>query len=160
MKLHNYIFILFIVLGSACNNSNNTSEKASETTTADSLQMADSIRLTQVFEGVLPCADCDGILTKLSLFIHSNGKTTFKLAQTYQGKGDGNNFTTTGNYNTERGFENDNDAQLIILNWDKPADEQEYYLIYSNDTTVAHKLNDERKLIKSELNYSLKKVSL
>ncbi len=105
-----------------------------------------------VYQGVIPCADCEGIRVTLKLNIVKN---TFEEALDYLGRN--NSFVTKGNFNTERGFGDDNNATVFILNWDKPEKEQSYYMYYSKDPSTLYKLNLKKELIDSQLNYTLKK---
>ena len=54
-----------------------------------------SVDWAGVYEGTTPCADCEGIQTKLKL----NNDNTFKLTQTYLGKpGEKNRYKGSGNF--------------------------------------------------------------
>jgi copper homeostasis protein (lipoprotein) len=112
---------------------------------------------TTVFEGTLPCADCSGIKTVLKIYndysVSQNNK--FELISTYEGKQPQNTFTEKGNFNTERGLENDPDGTIYVLNWDQPEDKQIYYGHFSKNPEKIYLLDKNRKTIKSELNYSL-----
>jgi len=50
------------------------------------------------YEGVLPCADCEGIRTELKL-----NKDTYTLKMTYLGMNSDNIFESTGNYTWDSG---------------------------------------------------------
>jgi len=52
------------------------------------------------WQGVLPCADCEGIQTRLSLR-REGEETVFELRETYLGAAQGNEFTTTGRWQLE-----------------------------------------------------------
>ncbi|WP_125723445.1 copper resistance protein NlpE [Flavobacterium ustbae] len=112
---------------------------------------------TTLFEGTLPCADCSGIKTVLKIYndysVSQNNK--FELISTYEGKQPNNTFTQKGNFNTERGLENDPDGTIYVLNWDQPEDKQIYYGYYSKNPEKLYLLDKNRKIIQSELNYSL-----
>jgi uncharacterized lipoprotein NlpE involved in copper resistance len=49
---------------------------------------------TGVYSGVLPCADCEGIETQLTL----NTDKTYSVSRKYLGKGDDNPFVTNGRW--------------------------------------------------------------
>ncbi|KAF2516238.1 copper resistance protein NlpE [Flavobacterium zhairuonense] len=110
-----------------------------------------------IYEGMLPCADCSGIQTVLKI---DSGNGTmegqkFEISSIYKGKSSEKEFIEKGNFNTERGLENDQNGTIFILNWDKPVEKQIYYGYLSSDTTKIYMLDRDKKIIKSELNYSL-----
>lgn len=103
------------------------------------------------YEGIIPCADCEGI--KMTLKIADDFQS-YELIEEYLGKDD-NVFKESGSVNTERGFEEDLNATVYVLNFDKPETEQRYFVRLSLDSTRLLMLDKNRELIKSELNYSL-----
>ncbi|MBL0738564.1 copper resistance protein NlpE N-terminal domain-containing protein [Flavobacterium sp. GN10] len=105
-----------------------------------------------VYEGLLPCADCEGIETILKIDVVDN---KFQLSSTYKGKKPETNFIEKGNINTERGLEKDPDGTIYILNWDKPEKDQVYYGYYSKNPEKLYLLDKSKKIIKSKLNYFL-----
>ncbi len=117
----------------------------------------DSVWVT-AYQGTLPCADCPGIKTTLRLIWTKTDKkgNTYELKEEYI---DRNTFTSSGNFNVERGFGQDNDATVIILNFDKPKNEQRYYVYFSNNTKVLHVLNPQKEMNEnSGLNYQLEEI--
>ncbi len=117
---------------------------------------ADSVT-TDVYAGTIPCADCPGIDTTLKLFYtkKSKGDNTYELTEIYI---DRDTLVSTGRFNTERGFGDDNDATVVVLNYDRPESEQQYYMHYSALPGDLHVLNPKKELIKdTTLNYILKK---
>ncbi|MDQ6530353.1 copper resistance protein NlpE N-terminal domain-containing protein [Flavobacterium sp. LHD-85] len=105
-----------------------------------------------VYEGLLPCADCEGIETILKIDVVDN---KFDLSSTYKGKQPEKNFKEKGNINTERGLEKDPDGTIYILNWDKAEKDQVYYGYYSKKPEKLYLLDRNKKIIKSKLNYFL-----
>lgn len=97
---------------------------------------------TGTFEGIVPCADCSGIDTKLTL----NGDYTYALSATYQGKGEGNTFESTGKWKINEGLD------IITLDFDKPQ-ELTYYKIVNVNTIQM--LDKDGKVINSSHNYDL-----
>lgn len=93
------------------------------------------------FSGILPCADCEGILTTLTL----NADGTYTLESIYQGKGD-NKFVDQGKWTPSE------DLAVIQLNYDKEG-ETVYYALIDKDTL--EKLDMDAKPIISDLNYKL-----
>lgn len=61
------------------------------------------------WQGVLPCSDCDGIRTRLTLRRDDDGSQDFELEETYLGAEAGNVFTLAGAWREVRqGTENGN----------------------------------------------------
>ncbi len=109
------------------------------------------------YTGTLPCADCGGILTTLTLEENgANGEHTFKLKETYQGVGGKDQtFNSEGNYTVLHGDEEDKDAEIIQLNPDKDRNLQRFYRRAGD---VLRQLDKDRQSIPGSLNYSLKRV--
>lgn len=107
-----------------------------------------------VYEGILPCADCSGIKTKLEIFIdYNNAEPPFILHQSYLGgKDSGKTFTKNGMYGTLKETFRNEDATAYELNPYKP-DERMYFLRVHNDTLMM--LDNNVQEIKSDLNYNL-----
>ncbi len=78
-----------------------------------------------------------GIVNGVRVVFEHKDFTQFRLT-------DGTHITQ-GNLNTERGFQDDEDATLFILNFDKPENEQAYFVRLSNGRCIM--LNGERKEI-------------
>lgn len=97
---------------------------------------------TGTFEGVVPCADCSGIDTKLTL----NNDYTYSLYATYQGKSSDNVFESAGKWKINESLD------LITLDFDKPK-ELTYYKIVSVNTL--RMLDKDGKEIDSSHNYDL-----
>jgi copper homeostasis protein (lipoprotein) len=109
------------------------------------------------YQGTLPCADCEGLETVLKI---DQGDGTmenhkFELSSIYKGKTPEKEFVEKGTYNTERGFEDDADGTIYVLNYDKPQADQIYYGTFSKNPEKIYLLDNTRKRIKSEINYSL-----
>ncbi len=105
---------------------------------------------SQFFSGVLPCADCKGILTEITL---NSDSLTYHIQQTYQGKDTGDTILTgTGSYvrNLSAG-----DASIIYqLNASRP-DDVRYFKAKGDSALIM--LDKQQKEIKSSLNYRLVK---
>src|SRR5262252_539085 len=68
------------------------------------------------FAGVMPCADCAGILTELHLFAEQGRPTRFELTETYLGSRDGDrSIGTAGQWGTIRGSAEDSGATVVQL---------------------------------------------
>ncbi|MDR0659901.1 MAG: copper resistance protein NlpE [Prevotellaceae bacterium] len=96
------------------------------------------------YEGVVPCADCSGIDTKLTL----NSDYTYSMTATYQGKGDGNVFKRTGKWKINESLD------VVTLDFDKPQDLTKYKIV---DNNTLQMLDKEGKEITSSHNYFLTK---
>lgn len=96
------------------------------------------------YEGIIPCADCPGIDTKLTL----NKDYTYSLSMVYQEKGDGKPFESSGSWKVNESFD------IITLDFDKPSEASHYKIV---DNNTIQMLDKEGKPIDSSLNYDLTK---
>lgn len=83
-------------------------------------QVTDSVVLG-VYEGTTPCADCPGIVTRLTL-VQEDAHTaegSYELSLTYLER-DVEPFVETGIWTTERGTPTDSDATVYALDPDFP----------------------------------------
>jgi copper homeostasis protein (lipoprotein) len=77
-----------------------------------------SSSLIGTYAGVLPCADCAGILTELRLYAEqpSGRSAHYELTETYLGSREGDrSIGTTGRWTTVRGSATDKDATVIQI---------------------------------------------
>lgn len=96
-----------------------------------------------MYEGTLPCADCEGIKTTLTL----NEDKTFVLTSEYLGKKKDNKFEEKGSYTIE-------DGEIAVV---KICDiETNYYKLQEGSLAM---LTSEKKMVEGELapNYILTK---
>ncbi|MHC2991569.1 hypothetical protein OB13_08230 [Pontibacter sp. HJ8] len=109
------------------------------------------------FKGNLPCADCQGITTELSLNGGSNGTSrTFTLKQTYQGKpADKGVVTSSGKWFLAKGNKQDPDAVILQLIPTAGNIDPMYFLQVSESEVKL--LDRQQAEIASRNNYSLKK---
>lgn len=138
------ILILFI-----CGCTENDKERGDSKFTNEN-EKFDSVEFS-IYEGIIPCADCEGI--KMSLKI-ANDFQSYELSELYLGKNE-NEIISKGSLNTERGFEDDPDATVYILNYDQPESNQRYFVRLTNHPNKIFMLDLNKKIIKSNLNYSL-----
>lgn len=107
-----------------------------------------------VYQGVLPCADCPGIKTTLTLYRDQDGKASrYELNQEYLGvdRGmDGEN--DRGNWAVQRTDVDGRDYPVFVLNPEQPDDQVRFL---QNATNAVELLNAEGQRIQSELNYTL-----
>ncbi|NLR64820.1 copper resistance protein NlpE [Chitinophaga varians] len=110
------------------------------------------------YTGTLPCADCSGILTTLSLEENApDGELGFKLKETYQGvAGKDQTFHSEGNYKVLHGDAEDKDAEIIQLNPDKDQNLQRYFRRAGD---VLRQLDKDKQAVPGAMTYSLKRVS-
>ena len=94
-------WVLAIMALASCN-TNSTSEIDTDSTAIDETVMTagdghnsqNSLDYAGTYTGVLPCADCEGIQTEITL----SGEGTYAKKMTYLGKGDNTSFERNGNY--------------------------------------------------------------
>ncbi|HEX5025267.1 MAG TPA: copper resistance protein NlpE [Agriterribacter sp.] len=113
--------------------------------------------LVGVFSGVLPCADCKGIKTELTLYqdVANADNNSYTLVETYLGIDAGDtSFTSKGKWDVLKGIKDDSEASVFFLNYDKP-DESRYFLKKSDSAIVM--LDKDQNIIASTLNYTLRK---
>lgn len=152
MKVISKILIaIFLFSANGCENK--TNEKPGSPG-KDNGRVGQTIQL-EIYEGIIPCADCEGI--KLTLKI-TRDYQSYELTEEYLGKSN-KPFISKGKLNTERGFESDPNATLYILNFDGPEENQKYFVRLSNLKNKIILLDKNRKIIRSKLNYELKKIS-
>ncbi|RQP12666.1 MAG: copper resistance protein NlpE [Chryseobacterium sp.] len=127
--------------------------KKNETTTVSTTQPADTgnvvagqtgmdatipegveANATGTYEGILPCASCPGIDTKLEL----NNDMTYELEQEYQGE-KGNKFTEKGRYAYDAA------TKVVTL---QGGDQEHYYRVGTNTLT---QLNTDKTEVTGEL---------
>lgn len=112
--------------------------------------------LLGLFKGVLPCADCPGIETELSLY-HANIYTdegTYRLKLTYLDR-NVKPLVTEGDWTMLRGDADDENASVYQLDPDHP-DKSLYYLRVNSNELL--QLDKDEKKIDSGLNFKLQRV--
>ncbi|MCO5240253.1 MAG: copper resistance protein NlpE [Chitinophagaceae bacterium] len=154
------VILLFV----ACNSSTEASsdpeigiDPVSEVKTGMTGEPDAGSSLLSVFEGVLPCADCEGIRMELTLYqdIANADNNNYILKETYLGVNTADTvFTSKGSWGIIKGIKTDKEASVFVLNYDSP-DESRYFL-KENDSTIVMLDQDQNK-INSALNYSLHK---
>ena len=91
--------------------------------------------MTMSFSGLLPCADCPGLKTELTLTRDApySGDGTYRLVETYLERGAP--FTSTGVWGTLRGDAIDPDATVYELNPEK-AEGRRHFKRVGNDEAL------------------------
>lgn len=110
-------------------------------------QQTDSINETQTFAGILPCADCAGLDTTLTL----NPDNTYSLSEIYQGKNDDEPFITNGTWQNEKGTPQNPNQEVLALT--SSSGNQSFYA-WTNENTLTS-LDQEKKPIDAPFNLSL-----
>lgn len=108
------------------------------------------------FSGLLPCADCPGLKTELTLTRDApySGDGTYRLVETYLERGAP--FTSTGVWGTLRGDAIDPDATVYELNPEK-AEGRRHFKRVGNDEALKV-LDGDMKPLPDSLPSTLKRV--
>ncbi len=107
-----------------------------------------------VYQGVLPCADCSGIKTTLTLYRdEANQPSRFELRQQFlDGAKSGGSDVDRGNWIAERQSVDGKSYPLFILN---PNDPSEQFRFLQKVTNAVEMLNADGERIESDYNYTL-----
>ncbi|WP_180076061.1 copper resistance protein NlpE [Acinetobacter sp. YH12106] len=97
------------------------------------------------YEGVFPCADCEGIKVELQL----NSDKTYELSEEYLGKANNNEFELKGSFSFDP-----QDPSLITL--DNKAENRKFFV---GENFIEARDVESGKKIESNLNYKLVKKS-
>ncbi|KEO74858.1 copper resistance protein NlpE [Anditalea andensis] len=109
-----------------------------------------------LYEGTIPCADCQGITMQLKLENRSgNDENRYELSETYLGTKEGNRtFKSSGYYQITYGHGSDPTAILITL-----QDRNDTHRMLIQEASQDLKMLDQNgKPIDSQLNYTLRKL--
>ena len=117
--------LLSVALVVAMSSCANKQKQAEQTTETETVVVEETPAYVGVFEGTLPCADCDGIKTVLTI----NDDTTYSLSSEYLGKKDGL-FEQSGVYSLVK------DGQVLELVTPSTGDKI-YYRIVDNGVAVS-----------------------
>lgn len=128
----NFSYIALAVLMTSCNsNKKNEVQKVEESIEIYPEDTSrNALDWDGTYEGVLPCADCEGI--KTTIVIHQDH--TYTIKETYLGK-DNNTFESEGT------FEWDDKGQKITFS---DADKRSYFV---GENTLTHLDSDGNKII-------------
>ncbi|MES2341323.1 MAG: copper resistance protein NlpE [Pseudomonadota bacterium] len=112
--------------------------------------------LTMSFSGLLPCADCPGLKTELTLTRDApySRDGTYRLVETYLERGAP--FTTTGKWGALRGDAVDPDATVYELDPDKPNGARHFLRVGNDEALKA--LDGDMKPLPDSLPSTLKRV--
>ena len=108
---------------------------------------------TTIYEGVLPCADCSGLKTELTLIknARTDAPEIYRLRETYLGK-PAKPLMSTGKWMILRGIPGNDDATIYQLNPDKQQEIRNFLVV--NDNQI-RQLDRDMKEIESTLNFTL-----
>jgi uncharacterized lipoprotein NlpE involved in copper resistance len=98
------------------------------------------------FEGTLPCADCEGRQVTLRL---KTEEPVFNMETIYVGKSD-SVYTQDGSFDIQKGYEEDTEAMVYILN-PKDADRRQVFLQTSENPNSLIQLDDNMKRLRTKL---------
>ena len=150
--MKNIICFIFILALTAC--SGNIKNKNAS---LNNLVLPSDTNSVVVFEGTLPCADCGGIKTKLTLYQNkAKNKYAYSLQEVYLGQGNDKTFETTGIWSALKGTQQDPKAivyQLAVQNDDPEDPDVINYLVIDKNTIKL--IDDEMNEFESKSNYTL-----
>jgi uncharacterized lipoprotein NlpE involved in copper resistance len=150
--MKNILCFIFILALTACSGNSDVKNSSAN----KQVQLPENNSVT-VFEGTLPCADCDGIKTTLTLFQNKpKNQYTYKLHEVYLGQNNDKAFETYGKWVALKGTQEDPNAlvyQLAVQNEDPEDADVINYLIVNKNTIKL--LDNEMNEFESKLNYSL-----
>jgi len=111
-----------------------------------------------VFEGALPCADCPGVRTRLTLTQENRdtAEGTYRLEETYLGR-DAVPRVTTGDWTTLRGDAVDPDAVVYELNPDETARSRAFLKVGER---AIRQLDRDLREIPAKTGYTLRRVKI
>ena len=149
-----YLVLALALLMTACSPQAAKAPEAPPAPVAAATPAPDALSMT--FVGDLPCADCPGIRTELTLTRDApySGDGTYKLVETYIDRGPP--ITSTGVWGTLRGDATDEDATVYLLNPDKPDSGRPFRRVGDDEALKA--LDKELKPWPSGLPDTLKRV--
>jgi len=147
-----------ILITNACNSKSLEAESSENSNGPENSVLAGLTERNSLYDliyaGILPCKDCGGIKTTLELSTKTN---KFKLKEEFL-KTEITPNVLLGSFNTERGFEKDEDATLYVLNDELPETEHLYFLRETGRDTILLKLDNTRQKT-DHVNFKLKKIS-
>ncbi len=116
----------------------------------------DTASIVDVYKGILPCSDCSGLQTELTLIHERNaGMGTYILKETYTGKD--RVVETKGEWTHHRGIPGNKNATAIDLYDPANPDAASRYYLRLKDGSLKL-LDKDLRAIKDEANYVLRKV--
>ncbi|HET7763604.1 MAG TPA: protease inhibitor I42 family protein [Burkholderiales bacterium] len=109
------------------------------------------------FAGVMPCADCAGILTELHLYTEQGRPTRYELMETYMGTRDGDrSIGTAGRWATVSGSADDRGATVVQLDLGSAGSRRNFLRVGADEL---RRLDLNRKEIPTAAPHTLHRVS-
>lgn len=145
------IIPLAVVLLSACNHNQGNVELVVDTLAVKESAVPDTtpVKLFS-YKGILPCADCSGVLTELTL---NKDSMTYTMQETYQGTNDGDRaFQSNGKFTEIPIVENANDVIIYKLNPEKAGSPRYFKALGDSGLRL---LDKDQKEIPGSRNYVL-----
>ncbi|MCK0153278.1 copper resistance protein NlpE N-terminal domain-containing protein [Alcanivorax sp. S6407] len=107
-----------------------------------------------VYSGMLPCADCSGIRTTLTLYRDQfDAPTRFQLREEYlQGSKVGLTAVERGDWSQESRIQDDRQMELYIINPETPDAVRQYL---RDAVNAVEQLDENGAVIESSMNYRL-----
>lgn len=153
-----WIPITLVLLVFSCDSpteeSQYSGEEMEDTETREEIVLENSASTWIYYEGLLPCADCEGIRTQLKLENSPDKKErAYELTETYLGTEEGDReFVSSGLYEVVYGLEGEPGAMAIRLLDDSSTAIKSFR---QDKEGKLHLLDKEEKAISSTLNYTL-----
>jgi len=117
------------------------------------------MQLIARYRGMLPCADCSGIDTELTLYAKSPDEavnTRYVLKRTYQkGRGQGRSFAESGTWTLMRGTPDDANATVYQLTDNKTGELTNFLKVGTNQL---EQLDKDQRRINSKVKFKLTRV--
>ncbi|MBD3630045.1 copper resistance protein NlpE N-terminal domain-containing protein [Cyclobacterium sp.] len=153
--------IILVLLVFSCDapteESRYSEEDMEEADSREEIVLESSASTWMYYEGLLPCADCEGIRTQLKLENSPEKRErSYELTETYLGTEEGDReFVSSGLYEVVYGLEGEPGAMAIRLLDDSSNAIKSFR---QDKEGKLHLLDREEKAIASELNYTLEVV--
>ncbi|NHE57639.1 copper resistance protein NlpE N-terminal domain-containing protein [Cyclobacterium plantarum] len=157
MKYWIPIILLVFSCDAPTEESRYSGEDMEEADSREEIVLESSASTWMYYEGLLPCADCEGIRTQLKLENSPEKRErSYELTETYLGTEEGDReFVSSGLYEVVYGLEGEPGAMAIRLLDDSSKAIKSFR---QDKEGKLHLLDREEKAIASELNYTLEVV--
>lgn len=150
--MKNIIYFIFILMLVAC-----SGNKKHKDASLHNPALVPDTNSVIVYEGTLPCADCGGIKTRLTLYQNkSKNQYTYSLQEVYLGQGSDKTFETKGIWSALKGTQQDPKAivyQLDVQNDDPEDGDVINYLVVDKSTIKL--IDNEMNEFESKSSYTL-----
>lgn len=127
--MRSFNILALALVSAACSHNTPPQNTAAQTSTAQTVTDSSA---AFIYKCPADCGSCKEE-TELQLFTHAN---TYKLQSGAH--------VLTGSYNTERGFETDENATLYILNDGMPTEQQLYFVRETGKDSLLVQLDGQR----------------